>query len=455
MVSVIVPVYNGEKYLRECIESVLNQTYQDVQLVLVDDKSPDNSIVIEREYAQAYPNRVKLIELEENKGIGNALNTGVDAADGEYFMVYGDDDWLDLDLCEKAMRVAEENDSDLVCVPKKGWIRGKSVLYRTMPEWCLGDMTLEKRRAAIVHLANDAAFVYIGAIKKEFFVQNDLRYLDIIPDDIPLHPLYFAYAKHIGMIEGSYYNYRIHDASMAHQKNGELYLNIHKAAVLMRERFMERNLYGELKEEVDFCFILAGYYYTIFNCLARYDNPPVELMHKVRDLVHEMVPEYAENYYIPLFWDRWKLELLLANDKSPEKLVEQFPDCDAFLDMSHDGALKGIFGEWEFDKYISGEHKEQVQKMVQYLSLQEKGSYFLWKSPTESPLCQKILEMLPLPEIDGGAEQNRNLVVFSKNDKVGQYAEEKNCKVVELLPYLKSGMEPEVYLKAAGIRKEP
>ena len=65
MVSVIVPVYNGEKYLRECIESVLNQTYQDVQLVLVDDKSPDNSIVIEREYAQAYPNRVKLIELEE------------------------------------------------------------------------------------------------------------------------------------------------------------------------------------------------------------------------------------------------------------------------------------------------------------------------------------------------------------------------------------------------------
>ena len=90
MVSVIVPVYNGEKYLRECIESILNQTYQDVQLVLVDDKSPDNSIVIEREYAQAYPNRVKLIELEENKGIGNALNTGVDAADGEYFMVYGD-----------------------------------------------------------------------------------------------------------------------------------------------------------------------------------------------------------------------------------------------------------------------------------------------------------------------------------------------------------------------------
>lgn len=96
-----------------------------------------------------------------------------------------------------------------------------------------------------------------------------------------------------------------------------------------------------------------------------------------------------------------------------------------------------------------------MQKMVQYLSLQEKGSYFLWKSPTESPLCQKILEMLPLPEIDGGAEQNRNLVVFSKNDKVGQYAEEKNCKVVELLPYLKSGMEPEVYLKAAGIIKEP
>lgn len=451
MVSVIVPVYNGEKYLRECIESALNQTYLDVQLVLVDDKSPDHSIEIEREYAQAYPNRVKLIELEENKGIGNACNTAIREADGEYLIFMGDDDWLDLDLCEKVMEKAKEEDCDLVCVPKKNWIKKKSILCRTMPKWCLGEMTLEKKRAALVHLANDGGFVYIGAIKKDLFLKNNLKYVDIVPDDIPLHPFYFAYAGHVGMVEGSYFNYRIHEKSMAHQKNGELYLGIHKAALLMRRRFMERGLYEEVKEEVDFAFILSGYYFTIFNCLARYDEPPVGLMHEMREMMREMLPGYADNYYIPLFWERWKLELLLANDKSPEELVERFPDCDAFLDMSHDGTLKDIFGEWEFDVYLSGERKEQMQRMAQYLSLEGKGSCFLLKTGSESALGQKILEMFALPEADGSVEKNQNVVVFSLNDKVRQYAREKNCKVLELLPYLKSRMLPEVFLKAVGI----
>lgn len=449
MVSVVVPVYNGEKYLRECIESVLNQTYLDVQLVLVDDKSPDRSIEIEREYAQAYPNRVKLIELEENKGIGNACNTGIRWADGEYIIFLGDDDWLDLDLCEKMVQGAKENKSDLVCVPKKGWIGEKSVLYRTMPKWCLGDMTLEKKRAAIVCLANDLGFTYIGMFKKDLFCKNKMEYVDIIPDDIPMHPFFFAYAEYASMVEGSFYNYRIHGESIAHQKNGELYLNIHKAALLMRDRFMDRNLYGALKEEVDFAFILAGYYFTIFNCLARYDEPPVGLMYKMRELVQETVPGYAENYYIPLFWDRWKLELLLANDKSPEELVERFPDCDAFLDMSHDGTLKDIFGEWEFDVYMSGERKEQMQRMAQYLNLEGKDSCFLLKTGLESMLGQKILEMFALPETDGSVEEGQNLVVFSQNNEILQYARRKNCKVLELLPYLRSKMEPENYLKSA------
>ncbi|MCM1234996.1 MAG: glycosyltransferase [Ruminococcus flavefaciens] len=82
MISIIIPVYNGEKYLRECIESVLNQTYSNVELILVDDKSPDNSIEIEKEYAAAYPDKIKLIALDENKGTGNALNRGIDAAQG-------------------------------------------------------------------------------------------------------------------------------------------------------------------------------------------------------------------------------------------------------------------------------------------------------------------------------------------------------------------------------------
>lgn len=221
------------------------------------------------------------------------------------------------------------------------------MLYRSLPEWGLGEMNLQKKKAALVYLANEQGFVYTGMIKKSLFFEHKLKYTDIMPDDIPMTPLFIAYAEHIGLIEDSCYNYRIHETSMAHQKNATMYLTIHKAALLMRENFIQRNLYEAYKQEVDFMFILGGYYYTIFNCLARYDERPMELMHKMKELMQELMPEYDKNTYIPVFWEKWKLEILKANDQSPEKLAERFPDCDVFLDMSHDGTLKEIFGDWE------------------------------------------------------------------------------------------------------------
>lgn len=359
MISIIIPVYNGEKYLKQCIESVLNQTYPNVEIVLVDDKSPDNSLEIEKEYVKAYPNKIKLIALEKNKGIGNAVNIGIEAADGKYLLLLGDDDWLDVDVCEKAMLEATAHDSDLVVVPKKGWIREKSVLYHNLPEWCLGEMNPQKKKAALVHLANDQGFVYIGLIKRFLFSEYKLKYTDITPDDIPMHPFFIVYAEHIGFIDDSCYNYRIHEVSTAHQKNASLYLTIHKAALLMRENFIKRNLYEIYKEEVDFMFVLGGYYYTIFNCLARYDERPLELMNQMKDMMQELLPEYDKNAYIPLFWGKWKLEILRENDQSPERLVERFPDCDMFLDMSHNGSLKEMFGDWEPDEKIAADTIKQ------------------------------------------------------------------------------------------------
>lgn len=359
MISVIIPVYNGEKYLKKCVESVLNQTYTNIQIILVDDNSPDNSLEIEQEYARAYPDKIKLTALKENRGIGNAVNIGIEAADGKYLLLLGDDDWLDTDVCEKTMQEAAVHDSDLVVVPKKGWIQEKSVLYRSIPQWCFGEMNLQKKKAALVHLANDQGFVYIGIIKKSLFSEHKLKYTDILPDDIPMHPFFVAYAEHIGFIEDSCYNYRIHEASLAHQKNTLLYLTIHEAALLMRENFIKRNLYEIYKEEVDFMFVLGGYYYTIFNCLARYDERPLELMNQMKDMMQELLPEYDKNAYIPLLWEKWKLEILKANDQSPERLVECFPNCDMFLDMSHDGTLKEIFGDWSVEEKKAIEEKRQ------------------------------------------------------------------------------------------------
>lgn len=111
-VSVIVPVYNVEKLLGRCLNSILSQTLSDIEVICVDDCSPDNSIDILRKYGQQDP-RVKVLRHTENKRQGGARNTGLDIAQGEYVGFVDSDDYLDADFYEKLYVAAKEADADL------------------------------------------------------------------------------------------------------------------------------------------------------------------------------------------------------------------------------------------------------------------------------------------------------------------------------------------------------
>lgn len=343
MISIVIGVYNGENYLNACIDSVLNQTYEDIQIILVDDKSQDNSMAISQKYMREYPEKIKLIAHEENKGTAAALNTGILASDGEYVMIMGDDDWLDPDLCENIYDVTSQKEADIVFTGKKGWIGGQSILYKPYPREYLGIMTVEKKRKTLVHLANDSGFVIVGAYRRSFLMENNLLFQQMVPEDIPVTPLCVVCASNIEMVDNSYYNYRIHDNSVTHKKNSDFYLNIYKAGLLMRQNFIDRKIYGIYREEVDFAFILSTYYVTIYNALARYDERPIELMIKVRDIIRELAPNWKENVYIHLCWVQWKYELLKLNDESPQRLAERFPDCDEFIKKARNGELEKEF----------------------------------------------------------------------------------------------------------------
>ena len=100
-VSVLIAVYNAEKYLTECLDSVCSQTLQDIQIICIDDCSTDSSLKILQQYAER-DKRIHIIRLEENVGQAIARNRGLQIADGEYIMMLDSDDWLALDAIEKA-----------------------------------------------------------------------------------------------------------------------------------------------------------------------------------------------------------------------------------------------------------------------------------------------------------------------------------------------------------------
>lgn len=112
LISIIVPVYRTEQYLHQCVDSLLAQTYTCIEIILVDDGSPDGSGMICEEYAAKDP-RVKVIH-QENSGPSAARNTGLAHATGEYAMFVDSDDWISPDNCEKAVTVALERNVDVV-----------------------------------------------------------------------------------------------------------------------------------------------------------------------------------------------------------------------------------------------------------------------------------------------------------------------------------------------------
>ena len=111
-VSVVVPIYNVQSYLNRCIESIVNQTYKNLEILLIDDGSPDNCPKMCDEWAEK-DSRIKVI-LKKNEGLGMARNTGIDNASGEFVCFVDSDDYIDLTTVEKSILLATKKNADIV-----------------------------------------------------------------------------------------------------------------------------------------------------------------------------------------------------------------------------------------------------------------------------------------------------------------------------------------------------
>ena len=112
MITVIVPIYNAEKYLKKCIESILSQSLKNLEIILVDDGSQDRSLSICRSY-QEQDKRIKVIEMKKNSGQVKAYTEGIGCATGEYFAFVDSDDWIAPDMMEILLDALEEDDADI------------------------------------------------------------------------------------------------------------------------------------------------------------------------------------------------------------------------------------------------------------------------------------------------------------------------------------------------------
>ncbi|MDM0469391.1 hypothetical protein BFS06_10345 [Clostridium perfringens] len=113
LLSIIVPVYNVELYIKKCLESIIKQDLNDIEIIIVNDGSKDNSKYIIDKFKEKYPLKVKAYD-KENGGLGDARNFGLKKANGKYVTFVDSDDWLGVNIYSKAIKNAELNNSDIV-----------------------------------------------------------------------------------------------------------------------------------------------------------------------------------------------------------------------------------------------------------------------------------------------------------------------------------------------------
>ncbi len=130
-ISVIVPVYNVESYLATCLDSLVHQTLQDIEIILVNDGSTDNSLSIANEYAYKFP-KIKIIN-QTNGGLSDARNTGIKQAQGEYLAFVDSDDWIEKEMMEELYILAKKHSAEIAFCALQN-INEKGKVFKLLPQ---------------------------------------------------------------------------------------------------------------------------------------------------------------------------------------------------------------------------------------------------------------------------------------------------------------------------------
>ena len=154
MISIIVPIYNVAPYLPKCLDSLVNQTYRDIEIICVNDGSTDGSLAILQEYAQK-DERIQIIS-RENKGISCSRNEALDIAQGEWTMFVDSDDWIALNTCESAMNLAILHQADVVM-----WAYQREFKNQSLPKYYISETTIWEENISQLHRR------MVGPIDKE------------------------------------------------------------------------------------------------------------------------------------------------------------------------------------------------------------------------------------------------------------------------------------------------
>ncbi len=284
-ISVIVPIYNVENYLRECLDSVLAQTFSDWEMILVDDGSTDGSGKIADEYADL-DERISVIH-QENAGLSAARNTGIDAARGEYLYFLDSDDYILENALDIMYNLAERNNAELVIfngrdflVSDDGVFYEKDLLIKDFKSY---NRLITGNEVFCTMLANNSGVLYcvwLHLVRRDSLLKYDIRFKNGMLHEDNLYSFYlFMNVKSVIVIDEVLYMRRVREGSITNSRitvrNLEGYNIIYtEITEWLHKEVVDENVKKYINQYLRFFFMSIAYNYYKLSKEEKYTFRP-------------------------------------------------------------------------------------------------------------------------------------------------------------------------------------
>lgn len=290
--SIIVAIYNSEDYLKKCLESLVNQTLQDVEIILIDDNSKDKSIEIINEYYEKYRDKIIPIFLSENKKQGFARNIGIKRATGEYIAFVDSDDYISKDMCEVLYSKAKEENYDIVCFDFYNVVDDKETLTKLVYNSCIDGIIDEEKRSVLM---DARGYFWTRIYKREMLINNNIKFpTNLFYEDSPFNTLALLYSNSISKVDKGFYFYLNRDNSSSNCRNKERIYDRINVLEFMMQDVKNRGIYKEYKSIIDkkYFKMLVG---NIHLCLDMFDNPSKDKLRCIYENLNKNIKLYTKN----------------------------------------------------------------------------------------------------------------------------------------------------------------
>lgn len=299
-VTIIVPVYNVASYLNKCLDSILNQTYNNIEIIAIDDGSTDDSYKILKKYQDNNSDKITIIK-QTNHGQAYARNIGLNNANGDYIAYVDADDYIDKAMIKSMMKKFDSNDIEIVMCDYYKEFDSKNMEHIPL----IQHFNASNKKQYILGMTGPVCRIF----RKELLVENKIKFPEgQIFEDIAVIPFVCALSKKSAYINEPFYHYVQRKGSslntVVYDKRLE---DIYNALDILTQHFVKTKMYNEYKDEIEYIYIE----YLLHAANLKFLQYGDENCKKISKIMQNEYPKWMSNKYFKMESFKYKVMCFL------------------------------------------------------------------------------------------------------------------------------------------------